>query len=104
MKWRLVMTTQSVKLTGLPYLDDELPYDAIRSLKKIKRGLEAIYNKNDRVNADMYIEVHETTISSIIADLHIAITDAEAVYAEHKDLSRLMQHLNKAIRHYEVED
>lgn len=98
------MTTQSVKPTGIPCLDDEMPFNAVHSLKRLKRGLEAIYNQNDRVNADMYIEVHEKTISSLIADLRLIIIDAEAVYAEHADLCKLMKHLNRAIRHYEVED
>lgn len=98
------MTTQSVKLTGLPYLDDEMPYDAVRSLRKIKRGLEVLRDSNDNRRRTGYLELHEQTVNGIISDLAIAISDAEAVYSEHKDLCTLMQHLNKAIRHYELED
>lgn len=98
------MTTQSVKLTGLPYLDDEMPYDAVRALRLMKQGLETIFKTSYRVRNSTCIEVDERTISGMITELHSIITDAEAVYAEHADLCKLMKHLNRAVKHYEVED
>lgn len=95
------MTTQSVKLTGLPYLDDELPFDAVRELRLLHRGLEALYNSRE---PKRYMDIPEATIKGVIDSLRRIITDAEAVYAEHADLCKLMKHLNRAVRHYEVED
>lgn len=88
----------------IQYADDEMPFDAVRSLRIMKRGLEVIHNDSSRVNAAMYIEVHEQTICGLICELNKVIADAEAVYAEHADLCKLMKHLNRAVRHYEVED
>ena len=96
------MTTQSVKL-DLDWLDDEAPYDALRALRLMKSAFEAIKHGGTKVNGD-YIEVHEVTFNSFIDELNRIISDASAVYAEHADLCKLMKHLNRAVRHYEVED
>ena len=98
------MTIQFVNMEGLPYLDDEAPFDAVRSLRMMKQGLNAIYKTGYRVKNSTCIEVDERTISGMIMELSRIITDAEAVYEEHADLCKLMQHLNRAVRHYEVED
>lgn len=84
------MTTQSVNA-----------FDPVSELRNVRQGVKGVLlSQEDRT----HVQFNRFAVEGAINTLAHIISDMEAVYAEHADLCKLMKHLNRAVRHYEVED